>query len=624
MECRELAGLVWWDSQPDRDHPSQDFNWPPEAGWTMFPSASFAEGLAPDGERESLEPVDGAIALDRRLLITADMQLFDSDALRAELNLEGGTTDLQLLTEGWARWGAGLLPKMVADFAIAVWDEQERTLTLARSALSDRPLAWTSFDDGIAFASDAGRLARLSPGGGTVDLTGLAAWIAGAIADCPERTSFANVAMVAPGCAVQFSDNGMRKWRFWDAGGFQPANWSDDEAARRLRSALQAGVAARISGVRSIAAHLSSGRDSSAVSMVAADQMRQRGKRLLALTAAPALGSAATCGGRLTDESDAASRLASTSNNIDHRIIRTERRELCGPMDLAHRHLAFPWGAPINYHWWDRSIQDAQISGCDVLLTGQCGNSGLSLGGPAALSDLWSDSPRAWARIALRLARRSPASVRQILNMTFGAQVPLPIYRLLRKMFGTRVVYAETEFLAGDLKQRVEATYARREEDPRPARSYRKWFSNWINSLDLANGRAPSGPVAVRDPTSDRRVIETAICLSPRQLASLPERRPIYDLAFSDLLGRPQDEPRGLQSADWFRAYDPQELRSALDRYAENRLVRDLIDVGAMRRELLNWPDQDEGLSDPALVRATAFLSVLAVASFLAVRFPTR
>lgn len=85
------------------------------------------------------------------------------------------------------------------------------------------------------------------------------------------------------------------------------------------------------------------------------------------------------------------------------------------------------------------------------------------------------------------------------------------------------------------------------------------------------DGDGGVAPVQGADPTADRRVVETVLGFSDRQLVAPLDRRPIYERAFADLMGPPAPRMRGLQSADWHLAYEPEAIRAAMRRYGTMR-----------------------------------------------------
>ncbi|QOI99865.1 MAG: asparagine synthase (glutamine-hydrolyzing) [Phycisphaeraceae bacterium] len=59
-------------------------------------------------------------------------------------------SDTEALAIGWLAWGRDLLARLDGMFAVAVWDERDRTLTLARDGAGEKPLYYTRFTrDGV-------------------------------------------------------------------------------------------------------------------------------------------------------------------------------------------------------------------------------------------------------------------------------------------------------------------------------------------------------------------------------------------------------------------------------------------------------------------------------------------
>lgn len=63
--------------------------------------------------------------------------------------------DTEMIVHGWREWGRAALDRFAGMFALAVWDRQARTLTLARDRLGEKPLYYGVTPDGfLAFASE--------------------------------------------------------------------------------------------------------------------------------------------------------------------------------------------------------------------------------------------------------------------------------------------------------------------------------------------------------------------------------------------------------------------------------------------------------------------------------------
>jgi asparagine synthase (glutamine-hydrolysing) len=81
---------------------------------------------------------------DGRYVITFNGEIYNYRELREDLKSKGHEfhtdTDTEVLLAAFAEWGADCLPYLNGMFAFAVWDNRERTLTLARDHVGIKPL----------------------------------------------------------------------------------------------------------------------------------------------------------------------------------------------------------------------------------------------------------------------------------------------------------------------------------------------------------------------------------------------------------------------------------------------------------------------------------------------------
>ena len=80
-----------------------------------------------------------------RFVMAFNGEIYNHLEMRAELEGMGiawrGHSDTETLLAGFEAWGVeATLKKTVGMFAIALWDAQERTLTLARDRFGEKPL----------------------------------------------------------------------------------------------------------------------------------------------------------------------------------------------------------------------------------------------------------------------------------------------------------------------------------------------------------------------------------------------------------------------------------------------------------------------------------------------------
>ncbi len=87
------------------------------------------------------------LSADGRYVITFNGEIYNYRELREELRSKGHQfrtdSDTEVLLAAFAEWGVGCLPHLNGMFAFAVWDDQERTLTLARDHVGIKPLYYS-------------------------------------------------------------------------------------------------------------------------------------------------------------------------------------------------------------------------------------------------------------------------------------------------------------------------------------------------------------------------------------------------------------------------------------------------------------------------------------------------
>ena len=168
------------------------------------------------------------------------------------------------LLQLWASAGPQGASRADAQFAIAVWDQRARRLTLARDALGVRSLYFHEGKGGIVFASTIEALLCHHDVPADVDERAVAQFLTFLSVPAP-RTLFAGISKLPPGSFVVCSERGVeRRERCWDLVD-DPLAEVDDAGhyVERVRALHREAVAHRIVD-GPMAALLSGGNDSSA------------------------------------------------------------------------------------------------------------------------------------------------------------------------------------------------------------------------------------------------------------------------------------------------------------------------------------------------------------------------
>ena len=199
-----------------------------EGVWTSAPGADASRACL-GHRRLSIIDVSAAghqpmLSADGRYALTFNGEIYNYRELRRQLEARGRRfrtdCDTEVLLHAFAEWGEECLPRLNGMFAFAVWDERERTLTVARDRLGVKPLYYTApAESGGAAAFVFGSEVKALLASGLVeralDLEGLNQQLTFLWTPDP-FTLFRGVRKLPPGHVLTFRDGraGVREW--WD------------------------------------------------------------------------------------------------------------------------------------------------------------------------------------------------------------------------------------------------------------------------------------------------------------------------------------------------------------------------------------------------------------------------
>jgi asparagine synthase (glutamine-hydrolysing) len=150
----------------------------PDAGGVWVDAA---QGIALGHRRLSIIDLspDGAqpmVSASGRYVVSYNGEIYNYQQLRARLDYPWrGHSDTQVLLAAVEAWGIEkALQEMNGMFAFALWDVQEKTLTLARDRMGEKPLYYGKVGEAFAFASELKALRKVEGWQPTIDRAALA------------------------------------------------------------------------------------------------------------------------------------------------------------------------------------------------------------------------------------------------------------------------------------------------------------------------------------------------------------------------------------------------------------------------------------------------------------------
>ncbi len=211
-------------------------------------------------------------------VLTYSGEVYNFVELRAELSARGHRfrtdSDTEVVVRAYLEWGEDLVTRLNGMYAFAIWDVRRQELLLVRDRMGIKPLYYYPTPDGVLFGSEpkailANPLARRE-----IDADGLREMLA--FVKTPEHGIFKGMYEVRPGQLVRVTGEGLTKRRYWQ---LESHEHTDDveKTVKTVRGLLDDIVARQLISDVPLCTLLSGGLDSSAVTALAARDLKEQG-----------------------------------------------------------------------------------------------------------------------------------------------------------------------------------------------------------------------------------------------------------------------------------------------------------------------------------------------------------
>jgi asparagine synthase (glutamine-hydrolysing) len=429
-------------------------------------------------------------------------EVYDYRERRAELEALGHRfatqSDTEVLLHAWDQWGEGALDRVNAMCAMGIWDERDRSLTLAVDPFGEKPLLYVHDGERLVFGSDVRALAQAVPGAQVPDEAAVAAFVAHGTMPPVDRSFFAAVRKLPGGHVLRWRDGQTTVRRYWAP---QPvaAPADHDGAVAQLRELLVDSIRLRLRADVPVGTSLSGGVDSSAIvtlsALLAGDHRRH------AFTA--------RFPGYARDEWGYAETVARAAGVVEHHAAQPTLQTLAVDLDAFVAAQQEPVLKLNQYAQWS-VFAAAKAAGVTVLLDGQGADellAGYILTRGYALRSM---GPMAMARAYLR----DPAA-RLPLRLALGRDaMPAAVARRMRRRDGSP--YATAAAVAVGARAVPQEPDWPRPRDPLRDELLREaFFASLPHLLRYGDRNSMAHSREVRLPFLDRRVAELALSLPP-------------------------------------------------------------------------------------------------------------
>lgn len=210
-------------------------------------------------------------------------ELYNTEEIRGELLKRGyifsTNSDTEVLLTSFIEWREQCVEYLNGIYAFAVWDEQEEALYAFRDRLGVKPFFYASTGRSLLFASEIKAMLAHPDINAQIDRQGLAALLSIGPSRVPGNGVYKGIEELEPGCALKFSRDGMKKWRYWNVKSEKHVH-SFDETVERVRFLVTDSIKRQLVSDVPLCTFLSGGLDSSIITAIAAKTYHQEGRSL--------------------------------------------------------------------------------------------------------------------------------------------------------------------------------------------------------------------------------------------------------------------------------------------------------------------------------------------------------
>lgn len=216
-----------------------------------------------------------------RYAVIFNGEIYNYRELRKELLARGHIlkthSDTEVIVHLYEEYGHRCLTYLRGMFAIAVWDNQLRTLFLARDRIGEKPLYYTQPTGFFIFASEIKSLLQHRAVTPNPNLQAISSYLSLKYTPAPQ-TMFAGIHSLPPGHYLVVSSAGVSIERYWDlpfsdSEDIRSSAKSDANYAEELLSLLRESVRLRLRSDVPFGAFLSGGLDSSTIVALMAQEL---------------------------------------------------------------------------------------------------------------------------------------------------------------------------------------------------------------------------------------------------------------------------------------------------------------------------------------------------------------
>ncbi len=173
-------------------------------------------------------------------------------------------SDTEVIVHLYEEKGEQCFSELRGMFAIAIWDQRNKKLILARDRVGKKPLYYYHDGSKLLFGSEIKAILRAPDICREIDLEALSDYFSFLYVPAP-KSIFKKIRKVLPGHYLVVSAKGLRETKYWDLSFAETDNLSEESWCGKIIETLQEAVRLRLMSEVPLGAFLSGGVDSSSV-----------------------------------------------------------------------------------------------------------------------------------------------------------------------------------------------------------------------------------------------------------------------------------------------------------------------------------------------------------------------
>ncbi|OGW17185.1 MAG: asparagine synthase (glutamine-hydrolyzing) [Nitrospinae bacterium RIFCSPLOWO2_12_FULL_45_22] len=239
----------------------------------------YLNGAALGHRRLSIIDLDGGhqpmFFVSKPVAIVFNGEIYNFPVLKRQLEAEGRRfntrSDTEVILHLYEKYGADCVKYLDGMFAIAIWDETEKKLVLARDHLGQKPLFFCEIPCGLAFASEVKGLLESNFVKRETDLEALYHYIS--LRFVPDQfTLFKGIKKLPAAHRLIYEKGKLRIERYWEFSYLDKINGTEEEITDQLDFMLFQTVKDHMLSDVPVGSFLSGGIDSSLITAMMARQ----------------------------------------------------------------------------------------------------------------------------------------------------------------------------------------------------------------------------------------------------------------------------------------------------------------------------------------------------------------